>query len=51
MYYSFPAFARLAAREQTLAADEVKPEEVDAARDEQPAAAPASGPLPVTALE
>jgi hypothetical protein len=50
MYYSFPAFARLAAVQRMSAPDEAMPEAADAARDEQ-LPAPASSPLPVTALE
>jgi hypothetical protein len=50
MYYTFPAFARLAAVQRAFTNDEVKPEADDTASDEQPAAE-ASGPLPVTALE
>lgn len=51
MYYSFPAFARLASIQRTLPTDEVKREE-DVAHDEPaPAPAPASMPLPTTALE
>jgi hypothetical protein len=50
MYYSFPAFARLATVQRTSAPNEMKREEDDAAYDEQ-APPPASMPLPATALE